>query len=234
MRLVLVECTPHKKTGGRKGGTAGPPSDGLLRIATNLLDVPAEIVADIYRQRWTIELFFRFFKHVLGCRHLLSTARGGIEIQTYCAIIACLLLGTVDRRQADAANLRNGMPLPAGLGRPGRVAGTPRKTQARRRLSPLVFPSAGSHYAARTSTADDLATSFSRPLLATNNATNSYTTLGAILEPNRRGDIPRLFGTAFALTYFNMRDELLSRMLMGCVVQHATSGSRFEKKTSRA
>jgi hypothetical protein len=92
VRLVLVQCAPHQKTGGRKGGTAGPPSDGILRIATNLLDVPAEIVADIYRYRWTIELFFRFFKHVLGCRHLLSTARAGIEIQTYCAIIACLLL----------------------------------------------------------------------------------------------------------------------------------------------
>jgi Transposase DDE domain len=88
IRLVLVACTPHQKTGGR----AGPPSDGILRIATNLLDPPAEIIAELYRQRWTIELFFRFFKHVLGCRHLLSTARAGIEIQTYCAIIACLLL----------------------------------------------------------------------------------------------------------------------------------------------
>jgi Transposase DDE domain len=92
VRLVLVKCTPHQKTGGRKGGTAGPPSDGVLRIATNLMDPPAEIIAELYRQRWTIELFFRFFKHVLGCRHLLSTARAGIEIQTYCAIIACLLL----------------------------------------------------------------------------------------------------------------------------------------------
>jgi hypothetical protein len=92
IRLVLVKCTPHQKTGGRKGGSAGPPSDGILRIATNLLDPPAEIIAELYRQRWTIELFFRFFKHVLGCRHLLSTARAGIEIQTYCGIIACLLL----------------------------------------------------------------------------------------------------------------------------------------------
>ena len=92
IRLVLVACTPHGKTGGRKGGTAGPPSDGILRIATNLLDPPAEIIAELYRQRWTIEIFFRFFKHVLGCRHLLSTARAGIEIQTYMAIIACLLL----------------------------------------------------------------------------------------------------------------------------------------------
>jgi hypothetical protein len=92
IRLVLVKCTPHVKRGGRKGGTAGSPSDGILRIATNLLDPPAEMIAELYRQRWTIELFFRFLKHVLGCRHLLSTARVGIEIQTYMAIIACLLL----------------------------------------------------------------------------------------------------------------------------------------------
>jgi hypothetical protein len=92
VRLVQVAVTPTKPRGKTRGGKTGPPSDGILRIATNLLDVPAEVIAEIYRQRWTIELFFRFFKHVLGCRHLLSTARAGIEIQTYMAIIACLLL----------------------------------------------------------------------------------------------------------------------------------------------
>jgi hypothetical protein len=92
VRVVLVQTTPHKKTGGRKGGTAGPPSDGILRIATNLIDAPAEIIADIFKHRWTIEIFFRFFKHVLGCRHLLSTDPVGIQIQAYCAIIACLLI----------------------------------------------------------------------------------------------------------------------------------------------
>lgn len=92
VRVVQVRTTPHKKTGGRKGGTAGPPSDGIIRIATNLLDVPAEVIAEIYRQRWTIELFFRFFKHVLGCRHLLSQDPVGIQIQAYCAVIACLLI----------------------------------------------------------------------------------------------------------------------------------------------
>ena len=56
VRVILVKCEPHTKRGGRKGGTAGSPSDGMLRIATNLLDVPAEIIADIYRHRWTIEV----------------------------------------------------------------------------------------------------------------------------------------------------------------------------------
>jgi hypothetical protein len=92
VRLVRVRTTPARPRGKSSGGKTGPPSDGILRIATNLLDVPAEIIAEIYRQRWTIELFFRFFKHVLGCRHLLSTSRRGVEIQAYCAIIACLLL----------------------------------------------------------------------------------------------------------------------------------------------
>ena len=92
VRLVCVRVTPHVKRGGRKGSTSGPSSDGVLRIVTNLLDPPAEVIAAIYQQRWTIELFFRFFKHILGCRHLLSQDRVGIQIQTYCAIIACLLI----------------------------------------------------------------------------------------------------------------------------------------------
>ncbi len=46
----------------------------------------------IFSRRWTIEIFFRFFKHILGCRHLLSHDQNGIEIQTYCAIIACMLI----------------------------------------------------------------------------------------------------------------------------------------------
>src|SRR6516165_866705 len=99
VRVILVKTTPHTKRGGRKGGTAGPSSDGVLRIATNLLDVPAEVIADIYKHRWTIELFFRFLKHILGCRRLLSTHRAGIEIQAYCAIIACLLISLWTERK---------------------------------------------------------------------------------------------------------------------------------------
>jgi hypothetical protein len=85
IRLVVIKTTPHEKRGG-------PQSSGLLLIATNRLDLPAWIIGLIYRYRWTIEVFFRFFKHVLGCRHLLSRDPVGIEIQAYCAIIACMLI----------------------------------------------------------------------------------------------------------------------------------------------
>jgi hypothetical protein len=92
MRLVIIEAEPHEKRGGRKGKTAGPGNKGLIVLATNLLDVPAEIIALIYHYRWTIELFFRFFKQTLGVRHLISQRREGIEIQVYCAVIACMLI----------------------------------------------------------------------------------------------------------------------------------------------
>ena len=92
VRLVVVALAPHEKRGGRKGKTAGPASSGRLFIATNLLDVPAEIIALIYKHRWLIEIFFRFFKHVLGCQHLLSASPDGIAIQAYCALIASMLI----------------------------------------------------------------------------------------------------------------------------------------------
>lgn len=92
VRVIYIQIKPHPKRGKTGGGSAGHPSDGWLRIVTNLLDPPAWVIALIYRYRWSIEIFFRFFKHVLGCRHLISHDENGIKIQTYCAIIACLLI----------------------------------------------------------------------------------------------------------------------------------------------
>lgn len=92
LRVICVRINPHTSRGKYRGGSTGAESDGILRIATNLLDVPAEIIALLFSMRWAIETFFRFFKHILGCRHLLSHDAEGIEIQTYCAIIACMLI----------------------------------------------------------------------------------------------------------------------------------------------
>lgn len=90
LRLIRIACAPHRKRGHT--GRGGPEQGESLLIATNLLDLPAEVVALIYQKRWTVELFFRFFKHVLGCRHLLSHRENGIEIQVYTAIIVSMLI----------------------------------------------------------------------------------------------------------------------------------------------
>ena len=91
IRIVAVKCNP-KPQSCRPGGRGGPRQGQILLIATDRFDLDPETIAAIYKHRWTIEIYFRFFKHVLGCRHLISHNKNGIEIQMYMAIIACMLI----------------------------------------------------------------------------------------------------------------------------------------------
>ena len=90
IRLVAIKCTPHKKR--YKIGRGGPQQGEMLLIATDIFDMEADVIALIFKHRWSVETFFNFFKHVLGCRHLLSYNQNGIELETYAAIIACMLI----------------------------------------------------------------------------------------------------------------------------------------------
>jgi hypothetical protein len=73
-------------------------------VYTSLLDPPAEVIAAIYALRWSIELFFRFLKQVLGLKRLFSEKPEAVAIQVYCAVIAALLLAQAvgGRVTADA------------------------------------------------------------------------------------------------------------------------------------
>ena len=66
-------------------------SNKVVRLITNLLDVPAWVIAQLYRRRWEIELFFRWYKCVAKFEHLFSHSKNGIEIQFYTAVIMILL-----------------------------------------------------------------------------------------------------------------------------------------------
>jgi hypothetical protein len=90
VRLIAIKCTPHKKR--YKIARGGPEQGEMLLIVTDIFDLEADVIALIFKHRWAVEIFFRFFKHVLGCRHLLSYDQNGIELQTYAAIIACMLI----------------------------------------------------------------------------------------------------------------------------------------------
>ena len=72
--------------------------DYTFLLATPLLDLPAETIALLFRLRWQIELFFRWFKCVLGCNHLVALSENGLTIQVYCALIASMLITPVVQR----------------------------------------------------------------------------------------------------------------------------------------
>ena len=63
-----------------------------LRVVTNDLDAPAEEIAELYKQRWQIELFFRWVKQVLRIRHFIGVSENAVRIQIAIALIAFLIL----------------------------------------------------------------------------------------------------------------------------------------------
>lgn len=63
-----------------------------LWLVTDRLDLDADLVALAYKYRWTVELFFRWLKSVLGCRHLIAESPNGVLLQMYAAFIVCLLI----------------------------------------------------------------------------------------------------------------------------------------------
>lgn len=99
-RLIMVKAEPHDSRRS-KDGASGPSSDGYLRIATNNLEVPAEIIAALFSLRWTIELYFRIIKQLLGCRHLISTRAEGVTIQIYMAIIATIMILSITGKKPN-------------------------------------------------------------------------------------------------------------------------------------
>jgi IS4 transposase len=78
----------------------------MLRIVTNDLDAPAEEIADLYKQRWQIELFFRWVKQVLRIQHFIGVSENAVRMQIAVALIAFLIL-----RMAQAAQEAVQSPL---------------------------------------------------------------------------------------------------------------------------
>ena len=64
----------------------------VIRLITNDLKAPAIEIADLYKTRWQIELFFKWIKQNLKIKHFLGTSNNAVRIQLFVALIAYLLL----------------------------------------------------------------------------------------------------------------------------------------------
>jgi hypothetical protein len=73
------------------GTTRQEGTPDVVVLVTNRLDLEVELLAMAYRSRWAVELFCRWVKGGLGCRHGLSQGSNGVRIQGYAALIARLL-----------------------------------------------------------------------------------------------------------------------------------------------
>lgn len=99
LRVIRAKkvCAPSRNLDPKhkRGKHAAPdktPTEHELILLTDRFDLePGEIVA-LYNYRWQIEVFFRWFKCVMKCRHLFSEKQNGMALQIYAALIASLLV----------------------------------------------------------------------------------------------------------------------------------------------
>jgi hypothetical protein len=76
----------------------------VLRILCNDLDASAEEIAELYRRRWAIELFFRWVKQTLKITRFLGTSENAVRIQVAVALITFLLLRVAQSTQKAIAS----------------------------------------------------------------------------------------------------------------------------------
>jgi hypothetical protein len=109
-----IGLLPRRQAKNRKNPFGDPvrevrvriESGKVLRILCNDLDATAREIADLYKRRWAIELFFRWIKQTLRIRHFLGVSENAVRIQIAVALIAFLLL-----RMAQAAQRSIQSPL---------------------------------------------------------------------------------------------------------------------------
>jgi hypothetical protein len=63
-----------------------------IHFVTNIYDLDAPTITQFYKQRWDIEVFFKFIKQELNFSHLINRSYNGIKVMLYATLIAAILL----------------------------------------------------------------------------------------------------------------------------------------------
>ena len=78
-----------------------PDENKVIEIITNQLEWSARTIADLYKKRWDIELFFKAMKQNLQIKTFLGTSENAVKSQIYVALICYLLLELIRRCCCD-------------------------------------------------------------------------------------------------------------------------------------
>lgn len=85
-RKEKIDTTPPKNKGKVK------KKENIFYFITNDMNLSPREIAQIYKQRWDIEVFFRFIKQELNASHFISVSKNGIMVMLYMTLIAAMLL----------------------------------------------------------------------------------------------------------------------------------------------
>ena len=74
-----------------------PDENKIIEIITNQLEWKARTIADLYKKRWDIELFFKAIKQNLQVKTFIGTSENAVKSQIYIALISYLILELIRR-----------------------------------------------------------------------------------------------------------------------------------------
>jgi transposase len=76
-----------------------------LKFLTNNFTLPARTIADLYRQRWQVELFFKWIKQHLRIKAFYGTSENAVKTQIWIAVSIYVLVAIVRKRLKLEASL---------------------------------------------------------------------------------------------------------------------------------
>ena len=111
VRVICIRINPHASRGKYRGGSSGVDSDGILRIATNLLDVPAEVIKLNILLPLGCRNIFPFFQAHSGLPALAQPRPEWNRDSNLLRDHRVHVDRVVDWQEADASHLRNDLLL---------------------------------------------------------------------------------------------------------------------------
>jgi putative transposase len=116
--IILEDGTFTFKNKHPRGGKVNLYVENLRRISvyregkkplilvTNMHNVSAEIIAELYKARWEVELFFKWIKQNLRLKKFLGKSKNAVKIQIATAIIAFILIHLFKSNSGDNRRLQ--------------------------------------------------------------------------------------------------------------------------------
>jgi hypothetical protein len=93
--LALAKSIEHYPDRFRRVSYRDPENGKFLVFLTNNFDLPALTIAQLYRSRWRVELFFKWVKQNLRIKHFFGTSDNAVKTQVWIAVCVYVLVAIV-------------------------------------------------------------------------------------------------------------------------------------------
>jgi hypothetical protein len=93
--LTLCKSIEHYPERFRRISYRDPETDQALVFLTNNFDLPALTIAQLYKSRWRVELFFKWIKQNLRIKHFFGTSANAVKTQVWIAICVYVVVAIV-------------------------------------------------------------------------------------------------------------------------------------------